>query len=227
VISHLTYRILHLGGNLSWFAKRILAGTDCVGNEALFWRFSHSCVTGRIVSGGLSSVWIQRSAHRILFGTQQSRLRNVLPHEVSDKLDIRNQTFGIDVVVGTRFSGLGEDLFCFLLLGAQSYLILEIWTTSRRSCMMMMLLHSMWQNVRILFFSTKVNEITIVGVEMNHFIFVLKIGILRMTLGQHLLFTLLLISSFTCIAITLSKEIIHIVKVALRLRILYWLCMLS
>jgi len=49
--------------------------------------------------------------------------------------------------------------------------------------MMMMLIYCMWQNIWILFFSTKINELTVVSMEMNHVIFILEIRILWVTLG--------------------------------------------
>ena len=81
--------------------------------------------------------------------------------------------------------------------------------------MMMMLIYSMWQNIRVLLFATKVNKFSIISIEMNQFIFILKIWILRMTLCQNLLFTFCLdTSTFRC-GLTLSKEIVEIVEVGL------------
>ena len=91
----------------------------------------------------------------------------------------------------------------------------------------MMLIYSMWQNIRVLLFATKINQFSIISIEMNQFIFILKIWILRMTLCQNLLFTFLLdTSTFRC-GFTLSKEIVKIVEIGLWLWILYLLCMLS
>lgn len=93
--------------------------------------------------------------------------------------------------------------------------------------MMMMLVYCMWQNIWILFFPTEINELTIISMKMYHIIFILKIWILRVTLSQNLLFALLWTSTFANVAISLPKEVIHIVEIALALRILNLLCMLS
>jgi len=48
---------------------------------------------------------------------------------------------------------------------------------------MMMLIYSMWQDIWILLFATKINKLTIIGMKMNHLIIILEIRILWLTLS--------------------------------------------
>ena len=78
----------------------------------------------------------------------------------------------------------------------------------------MVLIYSMWQNIRILFLSTKIDQLSIISIKMNKFI-LLEIWILWMALGQHLLLTFLLSRStfgHSCRRFALPKEIIEIVE---------------
>ena len=83
--------------------------------------------------------------------------------------------------------------------------------------MMMVLIYSMWQNIRILFFATKINQFSIISIKMHQFVF-LEIWVLRMALGQDLLLTFRLdrgALGCSCCGFALCKEIIDVVEIGL------------
>ena len=83
--------------------------------------------------------------------------------------------------------------------------------------MMMVLIYSMWQNIRILFFATKINQFSIISIKMHQFVF-LEIWVLRMALGQDLLLTFRLDSSALGCSrrgFALREEIVDVVEIGL------------